>query len=83
MKVNNISLKQKIAVGMFLILLITNPNRSSFGSYLHQSGYKGIGRDFNGLIFSVYSDKNYNHRSDETVKTYYIGILGNFFKSPF
>ena len=81
---NLLKYRKRIVWAVIVILLIfTNPSRSAFGSYLHYTEYDGIGRDFNGLIFSVYSDKDYNFRSKETTRTYYIGILGNFFKSPF
>lgn len=75
-----------ILIAIAMMLLLTNPSRSSFASYLHQTGYGSIGRDFNGLIFSVYSERDYQGRQNgESVfhKTYYFGILGNFFKSPF
>lgn len=85
--------KSYLAVGVIIFFMITNPSRSSFGSYLHRTEYDGIGRDFNGLIFSVYSYQNsrptgkyhkYNGRAlYEDYKVFYIGILGNFFKSPF
>jgi len=74
--------KHYVVIISLLILISTNPSRSSFGSYLHQTGHSGIGRDFNGLIFSVYSDSNYDLRSHKSIKTYYIGVLGNFFKTP-
>lgn len=63
------------------VLVITNPSRSSFASYLHTNSTKGIGRVFNGIIFSVYSDK-YSRGKDASkiYEVYYIGFLGNFFK---
>lgn len=72
-------------------MVLTNPSRSSFASYLHQSDTGGVGRDFNGFIFSVYS----KNRSQGTgrfssdgfeirkeYKEFYIGTLGNFIKTP-
>ena len=74
--VNNINLKRKhyILGGIFIILLATNPSRSSYNSFLHRGGDAKTGRDFNGLIFSVYSSKYWG------TKSYHIGILGNFIR---
>lgn len=68
-------------------MVLTNPSRSSFASYLHRTSQGSLGRDFNGLIFSVYSEKRYPNfdsfaKINDYEKTYYIGILGNFFKTP-
>lgn len=58
-----------IAGGIFAVLVITNPSRSDFRSYLHVSESYRVGRDYNFFICSVYSR--------EDVK--YLGVLGNFF----
>lgn len=78
--------KHYIILAIVALLMLTNPSISSFKSYLHQDSYSGIGRDFNGLVFSVYSDHTYewkgSFRRQEYTQTFYIGILGNFFKTP-
>ncbi|MGV8877807.1 MAG: hypothetical protein ACOH2A_02125 [Sphingobacteriaceae bacterium] len=61
-----------IMLGIIVLLIITNPSRSSFMSYLHTTTSSGLGRDFNGLLFSVYSKNG----------TKYIGILENFIELP-
>ncbi len=69
-----------IIIAIVAVMILTNPSRSSFGSYLHQTGYSDIGRDFNGIIFSVYSTKQYDRYTRKAKKAYYLGILGNFIK---
>jgi len=78
MNINNINVSKKysVLIGIVLVFVLTNPSRSSFASYLHRTGLGNIGRDFNGLLFSVYS------KGRDAEKEYYIGVLGNFFKSP-
>lgn len=76
----DIKRKYYIIGSIVLFLIITNPSRSAFGSYIHQSGYEGIGRDFNGIIFSVYSDEYYDIKSGKYLKRVYLGALGNFIK---
>ncbi|PWG82056.1 hypothetical protein DDR33_03280 [Pararcticibacter amylolyticus] len=72
-KKSSISQRSKyIIMGILLVLILTNPSRSSFTSYLHKSHYDGVGREFNGLVFSVYSYKDIR----------YLGILGNFIRMP-
>lgn len=75
-KMNKLNLKKKhyILGGIVLLLAITNPSRSSYASFLHRTANKYIGRDFNGLLFSVYSNDYSND------KHYHIGILGNFIR---
>lgn len=85
--------KHYITLAILGVLILTNPSRSAFVSYLHQTEYDGVGRDFNAIVFSIYSEgerlttkellalargKNIPSR-----RIYYIGILGNFIKSPF
>jgi hypothetical protein len=66
--------KHYILGGIVLLLLFTNPSRSAFASYLHKTNNRTIGRDFNGLLFSIYSKDNIGD------KKVYLGILGNFMK---
>jgi hypothetical protein len=90
----NLKRKHYIIIAIVAVMILTNPSRSSFTSFLHSSEQSGKGRDFNGFIFSVYSTgKKYTREERrlirsmgidmETEKVYYIGILGNFFKTPF
>lgn len=92
METNNIKRQYYVIGGILLMLIITNPSRSSFASYLHKGEIGGIGRDFNGLVLSVYSARDNMNEAQMNVlinggsvtpnKTYYIGVLGNFFKTP-
>jgi hypothetical protein len=69
-----------------VVMMLTNPSISSLKSYLHNDYSGSLGRDFNGLLFSVYSNIKRNYNSSDSsshTQIYYIGILGNFFKSPF
>ncbi|HWW39356.1 hypothetical protein, partial [Pedobacter sp.] len=77
--------KKYIAIAIILIFAITNPSRGALASYLREKHINTIGRDFNGLIFSLYG-----HTYDEYLpglsvqhQDHYIGILGNFIKIPF
>ncbi|MEQ7798183.1 hypothetical protein ABDJ41_00110 [Pedobacter sp. ASV1-7] len=88
----NFRRKHYITLAIVGILIFTNPSRSSFMSYLHEDDSSGAGRDFNGIIFSVYSNEKLTEAqikrflSGKNVsprKVFYIGVLGNFFKSPF
>lgn len=72
---NKLKKWQYILGGVLLLFVLTNPSRSSFASFRHQSGLGGVGRDFNGIIFSVYSKNIYGQPSEK-----YIGVLGNFIK---
>jgi len=73
---NNANFKkwQYILTIVVIVLGISNPSRNDFNSFLHKSESGYTGRDFNGLIFSVYS-KRQSYNGDGK---YYIGILGNF-----
>jgi hypothetical protein len=67
-----------ITASLLLLLVITNPNPSDFKTYLQamkQVFYeKGIGREYNFLIFSIYV----NNSGTTEEKTKYIGFLKNF-----
>lgn len=94
---NSLNKKHYIIIALVALFVITNPSRSSFASYMHEKEQSGLGRDFNGIIFSIYSKyerMNQRQRSEareayrngkepKLRKSYYIGVLGNFFKSPF
>lgn len=72
----HLSLVHKLVIVIvFLLLLFTNPSPSDFKTYLQakDEGYyeKGIGRKFNFLLFSIYTN-NETHKS-------YIGVIKNFF----
>ena len=78
-------------------MAVTNPSRNSFSSYMHEKDHSGLGRDFNGIVFSIYSkhermsqrersearEAYKNGKEPKWNKSYYIGVLGNFFRSPF
>ena len=76
--INTLKRKHYIIGGIVLLLLITNPSRNSFASFLHKTGLSNIGRDYNFLICSVYSQKEKDKYGDLNGKTYYLGIAGNF-----
>jgi hypothetical protein len=85
----NIRLKQKMEkfkkkhymiAGICLLFIITNPSRSAFASYLGAHNDDGIGRYFNGLIFSVYK-RQPSPWAQGDGNLYYIGVLGNFFRT--
>ncbi len=93
----NFKRKHFITLATVAVMIFTNPLRSSFASYLHRTELDGIGREFNGLIFSVYSKSDVltmsmrekelflstgNMPKIKSTRTKYIGILGNFFKAP-
>ena len=68
-------------IGIIVVLILTNPSRSAFTSYLHQSGSAGIGRKYNFFVCSIYSDNNnsgYRGGSFHPKTDLYIGFLGNF-----
>lgn len=89
--------KKYIMIVVLVIMAIFNPSRSDFKSYLRLTNYSGIGRDFNGLVFSVYSQNmRYNRETTETIrgetttirvtnefKDRYLGILGNFIRMSY
>lgn len=62
-----------LAIAILIVLLLTNPSRSNFASYLHSSSVEYIGRDKNYFIFSIYSI-----RIENIIKRYY-GVFGNFY----
>lgn len=56
----------------FFLFIIGNPSIKKFKSYLYNPDSEGIRREYNFLLFSVYTEK------DRFYKTYYLGILFNF-----
>jgi len=67
--------KNKIYIALailLLLLIITNPSVSTFREHQGLSSYKGLSREYNLFICSIYEDYNSYQR--------YIGICGNFFE---
>lgn len=78
-KQKDLNRKHYIWTAILLLLVITNPGRASFSSYLHNSSNSGSGREFNFFVASIYSNVYY-YNPDKFEKTYYIALLGNFIK---
>ncbi len=65
--------KWLIVLGIALVFIIGNPSIRKFKSYIYEPKSSDIRREYNFLLFSIYTEnKNYD-------KTYYLGILFNFF----
>lgn len=69
----NIKRKHYIIIAIVALFVLTNPSPSSFASFKHESYSKidynderrrssssSLGRDFNGLVFSLYSSEYYS-----------------------
>lgn len=59
-----------LAIGVLLVLIITNPGMKAFKDYLGCSDCNNVKRDANLFIGGIYTSK-YNGK--------YLGFFGNFF----
>ncbi len=74
-----------------LFLLVTNPSNTSFKNYLGLTSNKGLKKEMNFFIFSVFSYYSYHYKNDaaefhlineqkELHREVYFGVAGNFFE---
>lgn len=77
-----------IIITVSAILIITNPSRSSFMDYVGESSYKGLKRESNFFLFSIYKQTDYTEGYSRYTRSHYyvdgdeseyLGIAGNFF----
>lgn len=66
----------KIAAAVLLVLLLTNPSKSDFKSFLHTDNDDSTGRKVNLFILSIYSYRYHGYSTN--LENHYLGVLGNF-----
>jgi hypothetical protein len=66
-----LSVKNKILIALGIIILLfilTNPSMKSFKEYRGRDNTKGLRREQNWIVFSIYGDGNYK----------FVGVFKNF-----
>jgi len=78
MKLTRPQKRYAIAASVLLLLIITNPSISAFKAYRGSDSYRGLIREHNYFVCSVYQDSTYDNENDIQHKERYFGVIDNF-----